>query len=93
LILLRFAGLGLFAYLLFLAARVQDTFSARYVIITGILVWAIAGFLILRPALEASRIQRILLVILLLGGLARFFWAIYVPHPPSVRFPQLSRVR
>ena len=84
--LLRFAGLGLFAYLFFLAARVQDAFSARYVIIVGILVWAIAGFLIVRPALEASRIRQILLVILLLGGLARFFWAIYVPTRPVSDF-------
>jgi hypothetical protein len=84
--LLRFAGLGLFTYLIFLAARVQDAFSARYVISAGILIWATAGFLIVRPALNASRIRRILLVILLLGGLARFLWAISVPTRPVSDF-------
>lgn len=83
---LRLAGLVLFGYLLLLAVQVQDFFNARYLIIIGIVIWASASFFIVRLALNQSNTRRILLAILLLGGLARFAWAIYVPTRPVSDF-------
>lgn len=76
----------LFGYLLILAVRTQDSFSSPYLIIAGILIWAVASFIIVRPNLAGSRIRRILWAIVLLGGMARFLWAIYIPTRPVSDF-------
>lgn len=84
--LLRISGLILFGYLLLLAATNGETFRAKYLIIIGVLILAAAGIITLRTSASPTSIRRTLLVIVLLGGLARFLWAAYVPTRPVSDF-------
>ncbi len=83
---LRFAGLVLYGYLLLLAATNDGTFRLKYLIFIGFFIWAAAAFIILRSAASPAAVRRTLLAILLLGGLVRFLWAIYIPTRPVSDF-------
>jgi 4-amino-4-deoxy-L-arabinose transferase-like glycosyltransferase len=84
--LLRIAGLLLFGYLLLLAATNEDTFRLKYLVVVGLLTGTAAVYIVLRTRSSPGSVRRILLAIVLLGGLARFLWAIYIPTRPVSDF-------